>query len=65
MAGQPEQDAFPALDLDLSAVPAADPDAAPEGFVVEVAPGERIHFLDWEGPSGAARVAPSSNPSKK
>jgi pimeloyl-ACP methyl ester carboxylesterase len=54
MAGQPERDAFPALDLDLSAVPAADPDAAPEGFVVEVAPGERIHFLDWDGPSEAA-----------
>ena len=53
MAGQPEPASFPALDLDLSAVPAADPGASPQGFVVEVAPGERIHFLDWDGPSGA------------
>jgi pimeloyl-ACP methyl ester carboxylesterase len=34
-------------------VPAADPSAAPEGFVVEVAPGDRIHFLDWGGPVAA------------
>lgn len=27
-----------------------DADAEPDGFVVEIAPGERIHFLDWGGP---------------
>lgn len=26
-----------------------DPGSEPAGFVVEVAPGERIHFLDWGG----------------
>jgi pimeloyl-ACP methyl ester carboxylesterase len=31
-----------------SALP-PDPGAEPAGFVVEVAPGERIHFLDWGG----------------
>lgn len=30
--------------------PLPDLDASAEGFVVEVAPGERIHFLDWAGP---------------
>ena len=30
--------------------PAADQVAEPDGFVVELAPGERIHFLDWGGP---------------
>lgn len=32
--------------------PDPDEDAAPDGFVVEMAPGERIHFLDWGGPPG-------------
>ena len=32
-------------------VPAPDPLAVPEGFLVEIVPGERIHFLDWGGPS--------------
>jgi len=33
-------------------VPAPDPDptAEPRGFLVEIVPGERIHFLDWGGP---------------
>lgn len=31
--------------------PAPDLDATPDGFVVEIAPGERIHFLDWGGPA--------------
>lgn len=36
---------------DLAALaPDPDLDASPDGFVVEVAPGERIHFLDWGGP---------------
>lgn len=34
--------------------PTADADAEPSGFVVEIAPGERIHFLDWGGPSDPA-----------
>ena len=39
----------------LSALaPPPDVAAEPEGFVVEVAPGERIHFLDWGGPEVAA-----------
>lgn len=30
----------------------------PEGFLVEIVPGERIHFLDWGGPpAGAGTVA--------
>lgn len=28
----------------------------PAGFVVEVAPGDRVHFLDWGGPAGAPGV---------
>lgn len=32
-------------------VPAPDPGATPEGFVVVVGPGDRIHFLDWGGPA--------------
>ncbi len=35
--------------------PPPDPSAEPEGFVVEVEPGERIHFLDW---GGAATAGP-------
>jgi pimeloyl-ACP methyl ester carboxylesterase len=31
---------------------AGDPVGDPAGFVVEVAPGERIHFLDWGGIGG-------------
>jgi pimeloyl-ACP methyl ester carboxylesterase len=54
MAGHPERDAFPALDLDVSNVPGADAHAEPEGYVVEVEPGDRIHFLDWDGASERA-----------
>ncbi len=32
------------------AAPPPDRLAEPEGFIVELAPGERIHFLDWGGP---------------
>ncbi len=36
---------------DLAALsPEPDLAAVPDGFVVETAPGERIHFLDWGGP---------------
>ncbi len=34
-----------------AAAPPPDRAAEPEGFVVELAPGERIHFLDWGGPA--------------
>jgi pimeloyl-ACP methyl ester carboxylesterase len=37
-------------------VPPPDPAAEPEGFVVVVAPGDRIHFLDWGGASGGPGV---------
>jgi len=39
-----------AMDLPLDAVPPPDLEAKPEGFVVVVAPGDRIHFLDWGRP---------------
>jgi pimeloyl-ACP methyl ester carboxylesterase len=32
-------------------VPPPDPTAEPDGFVVVVEPGDRIHFLDWGGPT--------------
>ncbi len=35
-------------------VPAPDATAEPDGFVVVVAPGDRIHFLDWGGPADPA-----------
>jgi pimeloyl-ACP methyl ester carboxylesterase len=38
------------LQADRLAVPEPDVAAAPEGFLVEMVPGERIHFLDWGGP---------------
>ena len=33
----------------MEPVPAPDPTAEPDGFVVVVEPGDRIHFLDWGG----------------
>lgn len=41
---------------DASPAPDADPTAAPDGFVVVVEPQDRIHFLDWGGPSTAAEA---------
>jgi pimeloyl-ACP methyl ester carboxylesterase len=41
------------MDLSLDTVPAPDGAAEPEGFVVIVEPGDRIHFLDWGGPDQA------------
>ena len=38
----------------MEPVPPPDPTAEPDGFVVVVEPGDRIHFLDWGGPSGGA-----------
>jgi pimeloyl-ACP methyl ester carboxylesterase len=37
----------------MESVPPPDPAAEPDGYVVEVGPGDRIHFLDWGGPGGA------------
>ena len=34
----------------MEPVPPPDLDAEPDGFVVVVEPGDRIHFLDWGGP---------------
>lgn len=36
--------------------PPPDPTAEPDGFVVEVSPGDRVHFLDWGGPPGGTGV---------
>jgi pimeloyl-ACP methyl ester carboxylesterase len=36
---------------DAAIVPAPDPAAEPDGFVVLVEAGDRIHFLDWAGPT--------------
>ena len=39
----------------MDPVPAPDREAEPDGFVVIVEPGDRIHFLDWgTGPVGGA-----------
>jgi pimeloyl-ACP methyl ester carboxylesterase len=43
------------MELPLGSVPAADPLAEPEGFVVLVEAGDRVHFLDWGGPEGSVR----------
>jgi pimeloyl-ACP methyl ester carboxylesterase len=43
----------------MEPVPAPDPAAEPDGFVVVVEPGDRIHFLDWDGEGTAeAEAAP-------
>ncbi len=38
----------------MEPVPAPDPVAEPDGFVVVVDPGDRIHFLDWGGEGSPA-----------
>jgi pimeloyl-ACP methyl ester carboxylesterase len=35
----------------MEPVPPPDATAEPDGYVVEVEPGDRIHFLDWGGPT--------------
>jgi pimeloyl-ACP methyl ester carboxylesterase len=47
-------DVEPSFSIDLSVVPEPDRTAEPDGFVVEVDGGTRIHFLDWGGPAGAS-----------
>jgi pimeloyl-ACP methyl ester carboxylesterase len=43
----------------MEPVPAPDPAAEPDGLVVVVEPGDRIHFLDWDGEGTAeAEAAP-------
>lgn len=39
------------------AAPLPDRLAEPEGFIVQIAPGERIHFLDWGGPAPILETA--------
>jgi pimeloyl-ACP methyl ester carboxylesterase len=43
------------MELPLTAVPEPDASLEPDGFVVVVDPGDRIHFLDWGGPADADR----------
>jgi pimeloyl-ACP methyl ester carboxylesterase len=40
----------------MDPLPPPDPRAEPDGFVVLVEPGDRIHFLDWGGPPEAPGV---------
>jgi pimeloyl-ACP methyl ester carboxylesterase len=44
------------LVLNTACVPPPDATAEPAGFVVQVEPADRIHFLDWGGPSGGPGV---------
>ena len=41
-----------------AAAPEPDPSAEPDGFVVEVEPGVRLHFLDWGGPTAGTASGP-------
>ena len=45
------------MELPLTAVPEPDAALEPEGFVVVVEPGDRIHFLDWGRRAGARTAA--------
>ena len=44
------------MEGDLGSVPAADPAAEPDGYVVLADDGTRVHFLDWGGPLVASGV---------
>ena len=44
------------MELPLGTVPPPDRDAEPEGFVVVLDTGDRVHFLDWDGPGTAPGV---------
>lgn len=46
----------------MEPVPPPDPTAEPAGFVVVVEPGDRIHFLDWGGGSGAEALDGPGDP---
>lgn len=43
----------------MEVLPPPDPTAEPDGFVVVVEPGDRIHFLDWGGPATVDAEAPT------
>lgn len=45
------EDVEPPFSSEIAAVPDPDREAEPEGFVVEVEAGTRVHFLDWGGPA--------------
>ena len=49
----PSDDA-PTLAIDPATAPEPDADAKPDGFVVLIEPADRIHFLDWGGPTDGA-----------
>src|SRR6186713_3114004 len=42
----------------MESVPPPDRAAQPEGFVVVVEPGDRIHFLDWGGGLASGGAGP-------
>jgi 2-(acetamidomethylene)succinate hydrolase len=44
------------FDPATATVPPPDPNAEPSGYVILVEPNDRIHFLDWGGPSDAPGV---------
>ena len=44
----------------MEPVPPPDLAAEPDGFVVVVEPGDRIHFLDWGGERSGERCGPAS-----
>jgi pimeloyl-ACP methyl ester carboxylesterase len=51
---------YGSMELPLDAVPRPDPTVEPDGFVVVIDPGDRIHFLDWGGSRDPARTAGSA-----
>jgi len=42
------------MDLPLTRVPEPDGELEPDGFTVEAGPGDRVHFLDWDGRRAAS-----------
>jgi len=44
------------MELPLGALPHPDLGAEPDGFVVVLDEGDRLHFLDWGGPAGGPGV---------
>lgn len=49
------------MELPLTAVPEPDASLEPDGFVVVVEPGDRIHFLDW-GAGEGTQATPGTHP---
>src|SRR5215208_4911887 len=48
------------LVLDAAGAPPPDRTAEPTGFIVQVEPADRIHFLDWGGPAGHPARGPGA-----